>query len=676
MDQTRPQDAITPDPAPPTLPIPLALPPPPPPPVPMPLKELPQPPALTPVMLTPPQPSPPILPTNMTSNDGAEAASDLYALQPNHDDMEFDSEPLTSGFQMQPAPDGPGESNRAEPEDGLGQSSGAEPGQTDTLQRSTSDSLLGGSPSPLESAVVIPAPHVDGEDPLCGLRNVPELDVLHLKIKFQPDIKLFVVKQDIAYLARIKGLGAKYLSTISSASEIDHTLLDALMSWHIRHCPFQILQEKHSVEGYGVHIDHLIMMILHIKFIQTSQASDEETSGEAGSNHKDYGELEDDEAVEEDVISPGLDWDDMDFADGDEDEEDKSEREPVLWPDEDEHDVETLTSLDAIDDQAPYPIFLNAIQKQRAEILREFCANPDSSEEQLMEVYHLLLLSVFTTHSDDNPRPLQSLVDSFIMSTSIDVQGCFASPHLISSHLAKIIYGTLFCLLTNVMKSLDPYQAFMTTMKAWIEPGHIGLPRLQFTTSDGPDFTFDDKSLSVTAMTQMYHSIYQDMVRILEQDLLLGASNADLQPLKTPEEITDKPHEHVLGRGVLVSEMQAAWCLMKFLMSDQKLMKKFFTINPSGHPVPRKGFKEDISNEDAALSLQASYAHQQSSSKRTLSSLWTSNRPVAASNSDLMLDHNLLEEIQSMQGALAQLTRMVSSIYQVVLPSDNAIPAN
>jgi hypothetical protein len=45
---------------------------------------------------------------------------------------------------------------------------------------------------------------------------------------------LSVYKQDIDCLARIRGIGTKYLSTISSASEIDHALLDALTSWRTR----------------------------------------------------------------------------------------------------------------------------------------------------------------------------------------------------------------------------------------------------------------------------------------------------------------------------------------------------------------------------------------------------------------------------------------------------------
>lgn len=154
----------------------------------------------------------------------------------------------------------------------------------------------------------------------------------------------------------------------------------------------------------------------------------------------------------------------------------------------------------------------------------------------------------------------------------------------------------------------------MSSMKQWMEPGmrtpfcsvrrysrlcyalcrgHIALPRLQFTTFDGPDFTFDGKHLSVTSMTSMYHSVYREMTRILDRDLLFGAGDAVLQHLKNPEDVVDHPHKHVIGRGVLVSEMQAAWNPVKFMMDDEKLCKKYFSIDSSGNPLPRKGAWEE-----------------------------------------------------------------------------------
>jgi hypothetical protein len=48
-------------------------------------------------------------------------------------------------------------------------------------------------------------------------------------------------------------------------------------------------------------------------------------------------------------------------------------------------------------------------------------------------------------------------------------------------------------------------------------------------------------------------------------------------------------NEHVIGRGVLASEMQAAWNPLKFLMASRKLCKKYFSIDSSGNPVLLKG---------------------------------------------------------------------------------------
>ncbi|KAG2155359.1 uncharacterized protein EDB93DRAFT_1101917 [Suillus bovinus] len=143
--------------------------------------------------------------------------------------------------------------------------------------------------------------------------------------------------------------------------------------------------------------------------------------------------------------------------------------------------------------------------------------------------------------------------DSFIIAISIDIQGHFVPPHLISSHLAKLIYAIMFSILTEVMKTFE---------------GYITLPRLQFTTFDGPDFTFDEKPLLVTSMAKI---------------------DAVLQHLKNPEEVVNQPHEHAIGCGILASEMQATCNLLKFVMANHKLYKKYFSIDSSGNPIPLKG---------------------------------------------------------------------------------------
>ncbi|KAG1787465.1 uncharacterized protein HD556DRAFT_1312664 [Suillus plorans] len=254
------------------------------------------------------------------------------------------------------------------------------------------------------------------------------------------------------------------------------------------------------------------------------------------------------------------DWEDMDFVDEVDEDTIWLEGDPTVEEDD-------LTDTDLLNDQAAYPILLNNVQIQYAKALREYCTNVSSTKAGLMEAYHSVILSVFTTATNhDLWGPLHSPIDSFIMATSINIQGHFVPLHLISSHLAKLIYTTMFSILTEVMKTSDPYK------------GHIALPRLQFTTFDGPDFTFDGKPLSVTSMTKN-----------VPQHLLRDDPDAVLQHLKNPEEVVDQPHEHVIGCGVLASEMQATWNPLKFVMANRKLCKKYFSIDSSGNPVPLKG---------------------------------------------------------------------------------------
>jgi hypothetical protein len=223
-------------------------------------------------------------------------------------------------------------------------------------------------------------------------------------------------------------------------------------------CPFQILQGKFSVETYGLHCDQLVMMILGAVLSQLISIE-----GTIGSSDV-IGPHPMDEDAEEEVYNDGedddgmkspQDWGDMDFVD--------EVDEDMLWPEGnptvEEGDPEESGHLNISEDQAAYPIVLNRVQIQRAKALKELCINPSSPKAWLMDAYHSVVLSVFTTNTNHNIHsPLHSPIDSFIMSTSIDMQGCFVLLHLISSNLAKLIYATMFSILTEVIKTSDPYQ--------------------------------------------------------------------------------------------------------------------------------------------------------------------------------------------------------------------------
>jgi hypothetical protein len=54
------------------------------------------------------------------------------------------------------------------------------------------------------------------------------------------------------------------------------------------------------------------------------------------------------------------------------------------------------------------------------------------------------------------------------------------------------------------------------------------------------------------------------MVHILIQDLLFGVSDTELEPLKKPEDIVEKPHEQVVGRcrDSILSSLTMAYIAM------------------------------------------------------------------------------------------------------------------
>jgi len=88
-------------------------------------------------------------------------------------------------------------------------------------------------------------------------------------------------------------------------------------------------------------------------------------------------------------------------------------------------------------------------------------------------------------------------------------------------------------------------------------------------------------------MTQMYHAVFREMVDVLDQKLLFGAGDTILGPLMKPDDIVDKLHEHVIGHGVLVSEMKTAWNPIKFIMGNDKLCQTYFYVGPNGIPLPK-----------------------------------------------------------------------------------------
>jgi hypothetical protein len=178
---------------------------------------------------------------------------------------------------------------------------------------------------------------------------------------------------------------------------------------------------------------------------------------------EDKDEDEDEEEDEEKGEAEDEDEDEDEEKDEDEDEDEDEEEDEEKDEDEDEEDTcfeeEDSIYLEASTHEDIYPVILNSIQRQYVEALREHCINPGSTEDQLIVAYHNLVLSIFTTTPDHQPvGPLHSIIEAFIISTSIDLEESFSPPHLISPNLSKVIYAALFSILAEVLKKSDPYQ--------------------------------------------------------------------------------------------------------------------------------------------------------------------------------------------------------------------------
>jgi hypothetical protein len=81
------------------------------------------------------------------------------------------------------------------------------------------------------------------------------------------------------------------------------------------------------------------------------------------------------------------------------------------------------------------------------------------------------------------------------------------------------------------------------------------------------------------------------------------------------------------------------------------------------------GFGGDVPNEEAALSLQASYTQWRSSSRKTLSLLWKT--PPAVAISDQLTPHSyqdFQDHLGNMERSLSKLNDTVSLIAHALLP--------
>lgn len=201
----------------------------------------------------------------------------------------------------------------------------------------------------------------------------------------------------------------------------------------------------------------LRVLISQLDSTEESQGSSQAAPDDSSTSVEDPQEEEDSHGGD---LPAGLD--ELDFADEDEDEDEEEEEDPWFQDPSQLIDIDEdqgFIDFEVSEDLATYPVTLNSHQRGCAQVLRECCIDPHSSEEHLLQAYHGLVLSIFTTSPGNPPLgPLHSLVHAFIISTSIDIEQRFSPPHLISPYVSKMIYAALFSILKEVIEMPDPYQ--------------------------------------------------------------------------------------------------------------------------------------------------------------------------------------------------------------------------
>ncbi|KAH7920458.1 hypothetical protein BV22DRAFT_1181093 [Leucogyrophana mollusca] len=474
-------------------------------------------------------------------------------------------------------------------------------------------------------------------------------------------------KSDPAFFGRVIGMGAKYLLSMDSTKEIQPLLLESLTRWRMRRQAFQLLQERSSAQSYGALADKLVLMILrslYAQFPTTSAASslgdattvlmerdlDDASIAEAHSDGRtsdrgngsdeeeeeldadgdiefqcDVLELDDDENEDadndEDNVDADTDGDGRDEDSGDADSGDDSGDVDSGGTDNGDvddtntdnagEDVDEDEDMNIVEDPDPdhdrFDVHLSLAQQKCAKALAHFLEDETSSERSILEAYHAVILSAFTSQSRKGLSDrFHSTVDAFMILNSIDVEGKFTPVERNSPEFSKLQYVALYSILSEVVKAEDPIRKFDNDMAIWLDPSkmvpfaalrryhriaysivrnQLGTPRIQFPSRRGTDFIFDGQHSSAKELTNIYHDAFEELHQILRQDLCLGLQDDVLGPLRDPASIIDNSQLRKLGYGVLVSEIDEGWKLVRAILQSEDHRKRFFYINEAGDPV-------------------------------------------------------------------------------------------
>jgi hypothetical protein len=186
------------------------------------------------------------------------------------------------------------------------------------------------------------------------------------------------------------------------------------------------------------------------------------------------------------------------------------------------------------------------------------------SEMQFKFLHFLVKSSIFVC------SPLSLMLDQrkmVLLSKCLPILNIYGT-HIINSHFQSQKKWLSTAEVTPFF-TIRRYQQM-----AWKEArNYIAPPLLQWSSRYGTEFTYKGIPLSVTKFTHMFHGIFVEMEEIIES-LTFGLAKDCTFPA-----IIDNPQENTPGYGFLMQDATYHWAVMRHILEDPQLFKKYFWID-------------------------------------------------------------------------------------------------
>jgi hypothetical protein len=116
----------------------------------------------------------------------------------------------------------------------------------------------------------------------------------------------------------------------------------------------------------------------------------------------------------------------------------------------------------------------------------------------------------------------------------------------------------------------------------------VAPPDLQFFDRFGTIFTHKGRLLDIDKFVEVIHYTYREAKELLQQDLLFGLSDEQLGHIVFDRSKVDDTSDNMPGHGILGTERDRNWTLMKHIMESKDLFNQFFD-DIGGIPKLRRG---------------------------------------------------------------------------------------